>query len=90
MIGIAVANPARSSLIFPPIGVAYRDSAESHVLWRWIGVHAPDLVLVAGSDPASDTALCAKDFVTITPLSSIEPAPFPDIDATAIWRPDDG
>jgi 5'-nucleotidase len=44
----------------------------------------------AGSDPASDTALCAKDFVTITPLSSIEPAPFPDIDATAIWRPDDG
>lgn len=41
----------------------------------------------AGADPASDTALCAKNFVTVTPLSSIEPAPFPDVDATAIWKP---
>lgn len=41
----------------------------------------------AGADPASDTALCAKNFVTVTPLSSIEPAPFPDVDATAIWGP---
>jgi broad specificity polyphosphatase/5'/3'-nucleotidase SurE len=41
----------------------------------------------AGADPASDTALCAKNFVTVTPLSSIEPAPFPDVDASAIWKP---
>ncbi len=40
----------------------------------------------AGSDPASDTALCANDFVTITPLTSIEPAPFPDVDATTVWQ----
>jgi rhamnogalacturonyl hydrolase YesR len=53
LIGIAVANPDRSPLAFPPTGVAYRDSSESHVLWRWIGAHAPDLVLVAGQDEAS-------------------------------------
>lgn len=40
----------------------------------------------AGTDPATDTALCAKGFVTITPLSSIEPAPFPDIDASMVWQ----
>lgn len=41
----------------------------------------------AGSDPASDTALCGRDFVTITPLTSIEPAPFPDVAATTVWQP---
>ncbi|HVR79891.1 MAG TPA: 5'/3'-nucleotidase SurE [Acidimicrobiia bacterium] len=41
----------------------------------------------AGADPASDTALCAKNFVTVTPLSTIEPGPFPDLDATSIWSP---
>ena len=41
----------------------------------------------AGADPASDTALVSKNFVTVTPLSTIEPAPFPDVDASAIWHP---
>ena len=50
LIGIAVANPEAARLIFPPVGVAYRDNAESHALWRWLGIHAPDLVLVAGRD----------------------------------------
>ena len=43
-------NPERSPLQFPPLGVAYRENAEAHVLWRWIGSHAPDLVVVAGDD----------------------------------------
>jgi 5'-nucleotidase len=38
-----------------------------------------------GADPDSDTALCADHYVTMTPLSSIEPAPFPDIEAARIW-----
>lgn len=50
LIGIAVGNPDASRLIFPPVGVAYRDHAESHALWRWLGIHAPDLILVAGPD----------------------------------------
>ncbi len=32
--------------------VAYRESVESHVLWRWIALQAPDLVLVVGGADA--------------------------------------
>ena len=50
LIAIPSPNPDGSRLQFPPVGVAYRENPESHVLWRWIGVHAPDLVVVAGED----------------------------------------
>ena len=50
LIGIALANPDGAALQFPPTGVAYRDHPESHALWRWIGLHAPDLVLIEGRD----------------------------------------
>ncbi|HYL36018.1 MAG TPA: glycoside hydrolase family 88 protein [Bryobacteraceae bacterium] len=48
LIAIALANPDRAAVSFPPAGTAYRDNPESHALWRWIGIQAPDLVLVAG------------------------------------------
>jgi rhamnogalacturonyl hydrolase YesR len=57
LIAIAVANPDAQPLQFPPSGIAYRDQVESHVLWRWAGTHAPDLVLVAGPDPGLTEAL---------------------------------
>jgi hypothetical protein len=57
LIAVARANPDAQPLQFPPSGVAYREHVESHVLWRWIGTHAPDLVLVAGPDPGLVTAL---------------------------------
>jgi rhamnogalacturonyl hydrolase YesR len=57
LIAIAVANPDAQPLQFPPSGVAYRDQVESHVLWRWTGTHAPDLVLVAGPDSGLTDAL---------------------------------
>jgi unsaturated rhamnogalacturonyl hydrolase len=57
LIAIARANPDAQSLQFPPSGVAYREHVESHVLWRWVGTHAPDLVLVAGPDPGLVDAL---------------------------------
>jgi len=50
LIGIALGNPDRVALQFPATGVAYRENVESNVLWRWIGAHAPDLVLIAGDD----------------------------------------
>lgn len=50
LIAIPVGNPERNPLQFPPVGVAYRENAESHVLWRWIGIHAPDHVVIAGED----------------------------------------
>jgi len=57
LIAIARANPDAQPLQFPPSGVAYREQVESHVLWRWVGTHAPDLVLIAGPDSGLMDAL---------------------------------
>ena len=57
LIAVARANPDAQPLQFPPSGMAYREHVESHVLWRWVGTHAPDLVLVAGPDPGLVDAL---------------------------------
>lgn len=40
----------------------------------------------AGADPASDTALCGEGFVTMTPLTTVEPAPFPATPAESIFK----
>jgi rhamnogalacturonyl hydrolase YesR len=56
VLAIPLANPEKARLVFPPTGAAYKENPESHYLWRWIGVHAPDLVLVAGAD---DSGLAA-------------------------------
>ena len=48
------------SLTFPPTGNAYNqpENDVAHYLWRWIGLHAPDLVLlVASESPPSATSL---------------------------------
>src|SRR5688500_6739625 len=50
LLAIPLANPEAQPLQFPPAGVAYRENPESHVLWRGIGTHAPELVLIAGPD----------------------------------------
>ena len=52
VLAVPMTNPQALPLQFPPTGVAYRESAESHVLWRWLGTQAPDLVLIAGTDAA--------------------------------------
>ena len=57
LIAIARANPDGQPLQFPPSGVAYREHVEAHVLWRWVGTHAPDLTLVAGPDQGFVDAL---------------------------------
>jgi rhamnogalacturonyl hydrolase YesR len=60
LIAIPVGNPDAAKLVFPPTGVAYKESTESHVLWRWLGVHGPDLVLIAGPDSGLAAALSAN------------------------------
>jgi unsaturated rhamnogalacturonyl hydrolase len=52
LLAIPRANPDKSPLVFPPTGVAYRENTESHVLWRWIALQAPDLVLIVGTGDA--------------------------------------
>ena len=52
LLAIPLANPDGAALKFPPSGVAYRENPEANALWRWIGLHAPDLVIVVGADDA--------------------------------------
>lgn len=59
LIAIPLANPAGARLQFPPAGHAYRENAEANFVWRFIGAHAPDLVLIAGSDSGLAAALAA-------------------------------
>ena len=65
LIAIARANPDSQAVQFPPTGVAYREHIESQVLWRWIGTHAPDVVLVAGPDPGLVDALSQNVVIDI-------------------------
>jgi unsaturated rhamnogalacturonyl hydrolase len=65
LIAIARPNPDKEALQLPPSGVAYREQITSHVLWRWIGTHAPDLVLVAGPDPGLVDALSQNVVIDI-------------------------
>ncbi len=50
LLAIPSANPEKNPLVFPPVGAAYREGSEAHYLWRWIGLHAPDVVLIVGKD----------------------------------------
>ncbi|MGH8229877.1 MAG: hypothetical protein ACREU3_18570, partial [Steroidobacteraceae bacterium] len=79
LVVIALANPDAAPLQFPPTGTAYHDHPASFALWRWIGVHAPDLVLVAGSDPAGLAAA----------LSTHAVAEVGRVPARDGWRPGD-
>lgn len=47
---IPAANPDGVALRFPPAGAAYADGWSAWSLWRWIGMHAPDAVIVMGGD----------------------------------------
>jgi rhamnogalacturonyl hydrolase YesR len=77
LIAIARANPDAQPLQFPPSGVAYREHVESHVLWRWIGTHAPDLVLVVGPDPGVVAALSQNVVLDVgeTPARRVDASP---------------
>ncbi len=59
LIAIPLANPDGARLAFPPTGHAYRENAEANFVWRFIGAHAPDLVLIAGDDAGLRAALAA-------------------------------
>jgi rhamnogalacturonyl hydrolase YesR len=63
LIAIPVANPDRSMLAFPPPGTAYRDNPVAHALWRWTAMQLPDLVLIAGPDPAGLAAAFSQSLV---------------------------
>ena len=38
------------------------------------------------SDPGSDTVLCSENNVTVTPLRTVEPAAFPDVEVRSLFE----
>ncbi|HEU4617448.1 MAG TPA: glycoside hydrolase family 88 protein [Gammaproteobacteria bacterium] len=65
LIAIPLANPDGAPLAFPPTGKAYRENAEANTLWRFIGAHGPDLVLIAGHDDFGLGAALEKEPVAL-------------------------
>ena len=55
----AQGHPEVTGQTFPPTGTAYNEpgSDAAHYLWRWIGMHAPDLVIVVSEESASAKSL---------------------------------
>ncbi len=70
LIVIALGNPDSEPLRFPPTGGAYAEQPVANALWRWIGLHAPDLVLIGGAD-SSGFEVAAEN----TPLAGIGTVP---------------
>jgi len=66
LLAIPLANPDGATLKFPPTGVAYRENAEANALWRWIALHSPDLVLIAGADEAGLASQLSSNVVAET------------------------
>lgn len=62
--GVAASNSDAASWAsgFPPTGAAYNDeqNSERHYLWRWIGMLAPDLVVVVGENVSHVIAIPAS------------------------------
>lgn len=48
-----VRDPAPAAT-YPPQGEAYASSPEAQCLWRWTGIHAPDVVLIEGTATRPD------------------------------------
>jgi hypothetical protein len=53
LLAIPIANPDAHPLQFPPAGSGIRGARRITCLWRWIGTHAPDAVLIAVPMPGS-------------------------------------
>ena len=63
LIALPLANPNGRPLQFPPTGTAYKENAESHVLWRWIGIQAPDMAIVVGESDSGLTNALSQSVV---------------------------
>ena len=73
---IALANPENAKLEFPPTGEAYAKQTESHYLWRFLGTHAPDFVVVVGTDAGGLVKALSRE-----PVAGVGYIPAKQIDA---------
>jgi unsaturated rhamnogalacturonyl hydrolase len=77
---IKLANPGGEDLVFPPTGTAYRQNGQSHFIWRWLGLHAPDLVVVlGGQDFGLADALKQNKVAGMGRIPAIRTATIPEI-----------
>ena len=83
LIAIPLANPGGVRIEFPPMGHAYRENAEANVVWRFIGAHGPDLVLIAGGDAGLGAALAAG---TPAGVGRVPSRPWSAADSLAVLR----
>lgn len=79
LLAVALANPDGASLSFPPAGIAYRENPESHALWRWIGIEAPDLVMIVGQDYGLAEALSQNAVAGVGRIAARVVGPRPGI-----------
>ena len=77
LIVISRANPEGDQLQFPPVGQAYTENTVSHVLWRWIGSHAPDLIII---DPYDDFGF--REAITNNGIAGFGPIPVNELSST--------
>lgn len=71
------ANPDDAALQFPPGGIAYEDDWTGWSLWRWLGLQAPDHVIIMGKDeyglgPALADGIMGLGSIPHTRLDSVE------------------
>jgi rhamnogalacturonyl hydrolase YesR len=85
LLAVPLANPDGAVLMFPPQGIAYREHAESYVLWRWLGTQAPDLVLIAGDDAGLVVALSSQK---VADMGRIPARPWSGKTADWVVRPE--
>jgi rhamnogalacturonyl hydrolase YesR len=65
-------DQSAASAEFPPQGVAYTgDAPQLHYLWRWIGMHAPDLVVEVRSGAATTWYVPPSDDLPQRQLASV-------------------
>lgn len=65
------ANPDKEKLVFPPEGTAYADNWAAWSLWRWIGTHAPDGVIIMGGDTEGLGEALAEGIMGLGPIPFI-------------------
>ncbi len=65
---IPFANPGNTPLQFPPAEPAYASNWTAWSLWHWLGMHAPDAVIVMGGDAHGLMDALATDLMGLGPV----------------------
>ena len=65
---IPAVNPDAVPLQFPPREISYAGNWAEMSLWRWIGTHAPDAIIIMGEDKYGLGTALAADIMGLGPI----------------------